>query len=345
MCWITSKCIQNTINDLGSKLLTYICLKFFTMHKCIFSCLTQSILTNCRTQEGEVKKLKAAMGIEGEDDSAISMLSNHTAKLTSTVSSLPELLERKRLIDQHTNIATALLEQIKARKLDVYFENEEKLMGKSVLDQSLMDMINDHECGTPQDKVRLFIIALLCGPPMSDAEIDQYLIALTGANCDTSAISYIRKWKAYTKMTAAPSQYGGGGTKTVGMFSKLMNQGSQFLMEGVKNLVIKKHNLPATRVVDALMDMKSMQDVDDFRYFDPKLLRSDSSAVPRNKSPFQEAYVFLVGGGNYIEYQNLVDYAKNKSNAGAPRKVVYGCSDLTSATQFLRQLERLGSEN
>lgn len=331
--------------DFGSKLLTYICLKFFTMHKCIFSCLTQSTVTNCRTQEGEVKKLKAAMGIEGEDDSAISMLSNHTAKLTSTVSSLPELLERKRLIDQHTNIATALLEQIKARKLDVYFENEEKLMGKSVLDQSLMDMINDHECGTPQDKVRLFIIALLCGPPMSDAEIDQYLIALTGANCDTAAISYIRKWKAYTKMTAAPSQYGGGGTKTVGMFSKLMNQGSQFLMEGVKNLVIKKHNLPATRVVDALMDMKSMQDVDDFRYFDPKLLRSDSSAVPRNKSPFQEAYVFLVGGGNYIEYQNLVDYAKNKSNAGAPRKVMYGCSDLTSATQFLRQLERLGSEN
>ncbi len=28
-------------------------------------------------------------------------------------SSLPELLEKKRLIDQHTNIATALLEQIK----------------------------------------------------------------------------------------------------------------------------------------------------------------------------------------------------------------------------------------
>lgn len=124
-----------------------------------------------------------------------------------------------------------------------------------------------------------------------------------------------------------------------------MNQGSQFLMEGVKNLVIKKHNLPATRVVDALMDMKSLQDVDDFRYFDPKLLRSDTSGIPRNKSPFQEAYVFMVGGGNYIEYQNLVDYAKNKSNAGAPRKVVYGCSDLTSATQFLKQLERLGSEN
>ena len=30
-------------------------------------------------------------------------------------SSLPELLEKKRLIDMHTNIATALLDQIKVR--------------------------------------------------------------------------------------------------------------------------------------------------------------------------------------------------------------------------------------
>lgn len=36
-------------------------------------------------------------------------------------------------------------------------------------------------------------------------------------------------------------QYEGGGTKTVSMFSKLMSQGSSFVMEGVKNLVVKKH--------------------------------------------------------------------------------------------------------
>lgn len=37
------------------------------------------------------------------------------------------------------------------------------------------------------------------------------------------------------------SQYVGGGTKTVSMFSKLVSQGSAFVMEGVKNLVVKKH--------------------------------------------------------------------------------------------------------
>lgn len=37
------------------------------------------------------------------------------------------------------------------------------------------------------------------------------------------------------------NQYEGAGTKTVSMFSKLVSQGSNFVMEGVKNLVIKRH--------------------------------------------------------------------------------------------------------
>ena len=35
----------------------------------------------------------------------------------------------------------------------------------------------------------------------------------------------------------------------------------------------------------------------------------------RTKTTFNDAIVFVVGGGNYIEYQNLRDYTKAK-NAG-----------------------------
>lgn len=42
-------------------------------------------------------------------------------------------------------------------------------------------------------------------------------------------------------MMSTPNQYEGAGTKTVSMFSKLVSQGSSFVMEGVKNLVIKRH--------------------------------------------------------------------------------------------------------
>ncbi|KAH9518701.1 Sec1 domain containing protein 1 [Bulinus truncatus] len=304
----------------------------------------QEELNAYRQEEGEVKKLKAALGLEGEDDTAISMLSDNTARLTSAVTSLPELLEKKRLIDMHMNIATALLEQIKARKLDTYFETEEKMMSRATLNKSLMDIISDPEAGKPEDKVRLFIIALICGPPMSEAEIDQYCVALQAANCDISAVQYVRRWKSYTKLQAPASQYTGGGISSTSMFSGLLSKGSQFVMEGVKNLVVKSHNLPTTRIVDALMDLKSLPDSEDYRYFDPKLLRADASSVPRNKSPFQEAYVFIVGGGNYIEFQNLMDYVKFKSTPSLPKKIVYGCSDLVNASQFLKQLAHLGQE-
>ena len=39
-------------------------------------------------------------------------------------------------------------------------------------------------------------------------------------------------------------------------------------------LVLSMQKLPVTKVVDALMESKSMAEVDDYRYFDPKLLRS-----------------------------------------------------------------------
>lgn len=217
-------------------------------------------------------------------------------------------------------------------------------MSKLTLNKSLMDIISDPEAGKPEDKVRLFIIAMICGPPMSEAEIDQYCVALQAANCEISAVQYVRRWKSYTKLQAPASQYTGGGVSSTSMFSGLLSKGSQFVMEGVKNLVVKSHNLPTTRIVDALMELKSLPDTDDYRYFDPKLLRADAASIPRSKSPFQEAYVFIVGGGNYIEFQNLMDYVKAKSTSTVHKKIVYGCSDLVSASQFLKQLSHLGQE-
>uniref|UniRef100_A0A668S737 Sec1 family domain containing 1 n=1 Tax=Oreochromis aureus TaxID=47969 RepID=A0A668S737_OREAU len=298
--------------------------KFWQKHKgSPFPEVAESVqeeLDTYRAQEDEVKRLKSIMGLEGEDEGAISMLSDNTAKLTSAVSSLPELLEKKRLIDLHTNVATAVLDHIKSRKLDVYFEFEEKLMSKSTLDKSLLDIISDPDAGTPEDKMRLFLIYYITAQQApSESDLEQYKKALLDAGCDLSPLNYIKQWKAFTKMAATPANYGNSGVKPMGLFSRVMNTGSQFVMEGVKNLVLKQHNLPVTRILDNLMEMNS---------------------IPRNKNPFQEAIVFVVGGGNFIEYQNLVDYTKSKQG----KKVVYGCSELFNASQFIKQLSQLGQK-
>ncbi|XP_057715607.1 sec1 family domain-containing protein 1 [Corythoichthys intestinalis] len=319
--------------------------KFWQRHKgSPFPEVAESVqeeLDTYRAQEDEVKRLKSIMGLEGEDEGAISMLSDNTAKLTSAVSSLPELLEKKRLIDLHTNVATAVLDHIKSRKLDVYFEYEEKLMSKSTLDKSLLDIISDPDAGTPEDKMRLFLIFYITAQqPPSESDLEQYKTALLDAGCDLLPLSYIKQWKAFTKMAATPANYGNSGVKPMGLFSRVMNSGSQLVMEGVKNLVLKQHNLPVTRILDNLMEMKSHADTDDYRYLDPKMLRGSESSIPRNKNPFQEAIVFVVGGGNYIEYQNLVDYTKSKVG----KKVIYGCSELFNASQFIKQLSQLGQK-
>lgn len=57
------------------------------------------------------------------------------------------------------------------------------------------------------------------------------------------------------------------------------------------------------------MESKTNPDIDEYLYLDAKLLRGGDVA-PKNRSPFQDAVIFVIGGGNYIEYQNLVDFIK-----------------------------------
>jgi len=60
----------------------------------------------------------------------------------------------------------------------------------------------------------------------------------------------------------------------------------------------------------------------------------------QKNTPFKEAIVFIVGGGNYVEYQNLQDYSKKQPS----KRIVYGSTQILSATQFLEQVNQLGNK-
>lgn len=106
-------------------------------------------------------------------------------------------------------IFLAILNFIKQRKLDTFFELEEKIMSKATLDKSLIEIITDHEAGTAEDKMRLFIIYYICTPQISDSDLKRYEAALEEAGCDLSPLAYLKRWKSYAKMIAAPNQYEG----------------------------------------------------------------------------------------------------------------------------------------
>lgn len=49
-----------------------------------------------------------------------------------------------------------------------------------------------------------------------------------------------------------------------------------------------------------------------------------------------DVIVFVVGGGNYVEYQNIIDYSKNR---GGIQRITYGCTEMVNPLEFSRQVD------
>ncbi|VEL29685.1 unnamed protein product [Protopolystoma xenopodis] len=69
---------------------------------------------------------------------------------------------------------------------------------------------------------------------------------------------------------------------------------------------------------------------------------SSGPSVPRSKQSFTDAYVFIIGGGNYTEYQNLIDWASSANNpVGASGSISSGLAG-SAASSVSAVAEGLG---
>eukprot|EP00163_Fabomonas_tropica_P021018 TRINITY_DN36970_c0_g1_i1.p1 TRINITY_DN36970_c0_g1~~TRINITY_DN36970_c0_g1_i1.p1 ORF type:complete len:480 (+),score=90.23 TRINITY_DN36970_c0_g1_i1:190-1629(+) len=113
--------------------------------------------------------------------------------LQSAVTSLPELAERKKKLDMHTDIATALMHLIKERELDEYFTMEEAMMSQESLEPgALKERLATGAKGTAQDKLRLFLIYYI-NNDISNADLEGYVSQLQACGADLRAVAYIKK--------------------------------------------------------------------------------------------------------------------------------------------------------
>ncbi|CAI2727009.1 unnamed protein product [Schistosoma spindalis] len=385
-------------------------------------------VTILKDYDRRMGELKSSLG--GSTDinmlatsSTMTFLDDSTAKLTNAINSLPQLMERKRCLDMHTNIATCLANVIKDRQIHSFAEEEDHLLAKNnpSTEQSLVELISNPSIGTPEDKLRLLIIAALAGTSrtgtntsntssnmitsgsgsalnnfnsntsgidfcLSDTEVDRLKALLQNSypNLDMSPVNYIQHFRKIPKAGQLTDNImenvKGAGSRSV--LNKIVSHGSAILLTGMRHLIGQKSYLPFTRIVSQLMENKSGSEFEDYRYFDPKLYRRQDSNIPRVKQPFDEAFVFVVGGGSYVEYQNLLDWVKSTcsttsgtsntsstsltnsvnginsrpgpgghdsssaSNIGTAysKHITYGCSDLVSPSEFLLELGKLGQE-
>ncbi|RHY11693.1 hypothetical protein DYB36_000094 [Aphanomyces astaci] len=110
--------------------------------------------------------------------------------------------------------------------------------------------------------------------------------------------------------------------------------------EQFKNFLPENKKLQVTRVADAISELRPNTEDESYLYLDPKIKAGGGGQVPRQRTPFRDVIVFVIGGGNYNEYQNLQAYAKAQP-ATHPRHVLYGCTELLTPNEFLAQLNQV----
>ncbi|KYR01911.1 Sec1-like family protein [Tieghemostelium lacteum] len=264
---------------------------------------------------------------------------------------LTQIRAKKRSIDLHTNLATALMNQIKDRQIDYFFAMEEAIITRSLVDKkelaSLITSPIQGESGgrgTLEDKIRLLLIYFLSSKSIPTSEMEQYEDSLKKMGADLSSLDYFKKTKAFNDSLAivnsGPSSGAGGSTsKTTGFIQMItayqpVESFTNMFSQGVRSLLPKSKDLFVTRIVESIMDLKNSPLESDFHYLDPKI--TNKSNIPKRATPFKEAIVFVVGGGNYVEYQNLQDFSKKHN-----KKIIYGSTELLTSNEFLQQVKSL----
>ncbi len=244
-------------------------------------------LTKYKDDASEVTRKTGVSSIEDLNDSGSS-----ASHLKAAITLLPELRERKAILDMHVNIASALLEEIKDRQLDNFFQIEENITKQTKA--QMLELLNDAAKGKePLDKLRLFIIWFLSTEQeVSRAEMDRFEEALTRSGADITALVYVKRVRDETRMTmmnsapSAPTQPSTDSNLFRG-FSSLSNRltdrlgagalSSNFenLISGVKNFLPANKDITITKIVESLMDPASASSsaiakTEDYLYFDPR---------------------------------------------------------------------------
>ncbi|OQR94306.1 SEC1 family transporter SLY1 [Thraustotheca clavata] len=249
-------------------------------------------------------------------------LSGGTKDLVAAVDTLPVLLEKKKSLEVHTNIFHATFESVSSRHVHEFSMLEQKLMdGSHVPKQDVLELISSPNKGNVTDKLRLMMVYYLANG--SDiAEIESAFGNIAGSEAYERAWCHIKMHTSFQKQSAsvnaanATGEAAAGSSKLKGYLAanwagSFAGHAQGFLSqaaESFKNFLPENKKLQLARITDAICELKPNTEDESYLYLDPKI--KATANIPRQRTPFREVLVFVIGGGNYNEFQNIQTYAK-----------------------------------
>ncbi|RHY30492.1 hypothetical protein DYB32_004277 [Aphanomyces invadans] len=303
------------------------------------------------------EELKVVLKKEKDISAKAGSGGNSTKELAAAVDTLPALLEMKKTLEVHTNVFQATMDAVTSRQVPEYSMLEQRLIeGFNVPPAEVVALLSEKVLA--EDKVRLLMIYYLT-TGASSGEIADFEAILRQPMTDSTAALAVfdNAWKFIKQHTSlqkhasvgssflatdAPASNATAASKLKGLANNwagtFAGQAQGWLTQAAeqfKNFLPENKKLQLTRKYDGRANTED----ESYLYLDPKI-KPGSGQVPRQRTPFRDVIVFVIGGGNYNEYQNLQAYAKAQPSTH-PRQILYGCTELLTPNEFLQQLNQV----
>ncbi|KAL5539088.1 hypothetical protein UlMin_046338 [Ulmus minor] len=292
----------------------------------VILCLVFIVVPTCQLNKDKKDVDDVNRRTDGLEFDGIDLVGN-TKHLMNAMNSLPELTERKKVIDKRTNIATVLLGEIKKRYLDSYAKKENDMLIRGGIDRSeLLGVLKGK--GSKIEKLWFAIIYLISSETINQAEVEAVTATLRDFEVDNSAFQYMKKIKSLNVSLETTN------------YTCRSNISISAVIAGVKYLLSNDQQLALTRIVEALMERKPNPEIDFYLVFDPCAPKSSYGTIRSHlKGPFKEATVFMIGGGNYVEYGSLQELVQHQEPV---KHVIYGTTEILIGEEFVDRLSLLG---
>lgn len=308
-----------------------------------FQDFAETLETSMKNYTKKIQEFNEKTGLKIEEDSllgedAVNNLNKNDKPLSKTIiDDVLHLIDGKKGLNTHVNISYAILKEVKTRKIDQLVSIQECLIENRKFDKKvLQSFIKEYDKGTAEDKIRLFLICylskILHGTPSSFSkqeyddllnEFERTIKELTGSY----SIPQLVALKSICKNVETTKEVESNNLLIDIIGNNLKLFGQSIMMPP------QSETLPLTKIVSNLMDQKKDKDVEKFIYLDPKGSTKPSTSFDE----FTESIVFVIGPGNYFEYQNLLDYSIKES-----KSIQYGCVKIQTGIEFINDLQALG---